>query len=119
MRAGRTAFQRGRTAKPEPPDPLRDGADTDAHPISNPFVRFAGLGALDQGGPRPSVVFALDVTATTRLSRAFSSERSQLPPLADAHVGVLLLPIVERGFADPELPADIGRMRAALDLAQG
>lgn len=31
---------------------------------------------------------------------------------------VLLLPDAERGFADPEVPADIGRCRAAFALAE-
>ena len=49
----------------------------------------------------------------------FVLERSQLPQLADAQVGVFLLPNVQGGFADLELPADIGGWCSALDLAEG
>lgn len=43
-------------------------------------------------------------------------ERSQLPQLADAQVGIFLLPDVEGGLADAQLSADIGRRGSALDL---
>ena len=46
-------------------------------------------------------------------------ERSQPTQLADAEMRVLLLPDVEGRFADANLPADIGRGRTSLDLAQG
>jgi hypothetical protein len=42
-----------------------------------------------------------------------------LVPFANTQVGVLLLPDVERGFADTELPTDVCGRRPALDLAQG
>lgn len=52
-------------------------------------------------------------------SRILVLERPQLPQLADTQVGVLLLPDIERSFADAELPSDIRRGRAAFDLAEG
>jgi hypothetical protein len=46
----------------------------------------------------------------------FVLELSEPAQLADAQVGVLLLPGVERGFADAQLPADVADRRAGLDL---
>lgn len=57
-------------------------------------------------------------SATRRFKRAFILERPQLSQLADAQVRVLLLPEIEGGFADPELPTRVRRRRPALDLPE-
>jgi hypothetical protein len=49
----------------------------------------------------------------------FVLELPEPPELAHAQVRVLLLPGIERGFADAELPANVADRRAGLDLAEG
>jgi hypothetical protein len=58
-------------------------------------------------------------SATSRFSRALSSSSAAQPQFTHAQVRVLLLPDVERGFADAELAADVRGWRPAFDLAEG
>src|SRR3984893_5828789 len=51
--------------------------------------------------------------------RVLLTQLPELAQLAQAQSRILLLPNVERGFADPVFPADVGHSAAALRLAQG
>jgi len=52
-------------------------------------------------------------------SGVFVLELPQAAELAHAQVRVLLLPRVERGLADPQLPAHVADRYACLGLAEG
>ena len=67
-------------------------------------MTLASLTGRDFPPPDPKPV-------TTLQPRVFVLKRPRLPPLADARVGAFLLPNIESGFADAQLPADIRRRR--------
>ena len=60
-----------------------------------------------------------EVRDQTLQPRVFVLELPQAAELAHAQVRVLLLPRIERGFTDAELPADVADRRPGLDLAEG
>ena len=68
--------------------------------------------------PRQHVFVEREIGDQALQPRVLVLQLPEAPDLAHAQVGVLLLPRVERGFADPQLPADVRDRRARLDLAQ-
>src|SRR5262252_10940071 len=67
---------------------------------------------------RQHVLVEREIGDQTLQSGVFVLELPQAAELAHAQMRVLLLPRIERGLADPQLPAHVADRRAAFGLAQ-